>query len=82
MHSYHAGEQTVSQLHFCHNLKVTRSVQAKRDTASRNSLNGFPALVPSRDLQVIRVFAGETTEIVIVSIMNTIMRLLITFCKS
>ena len=27
--------ETVSQLPFCHNLKVTRSVQAKRDTESR-----------------------------------------------
>jgi hypothetical protein len=35
------------------------------------NLNWFPALVP------FRVFAGKTTEIVIVSIMNTIMRLLI-----
>ncbi len=42
-----------------------------------NSSRGASFIKPTMDKKSFRVFAGKTTEIVIVSVMNTIMRLLI-----
>ena len=58
-------------------FNLRHSGQAKHDPESRHYLNWFPALVPSRDLQVIRVFAGKTTKDVRNSVVHNILRLLI-----